>query len=142
MHSCCLYVHLYNKTFISFQSDDHVIIVWYHIGYYLLGKLVAHLKLLFIYVKETEEDKPIDQMPAEEVADEEIEAEDNENGEEADEEVNNEAGDSETLENAGEEGNNNEAEEVQEDEIEENDEAKEEDDEKVGLCNILSKYRV
>lgn len=137
-----MYNHLYIKTFISFQSDDHVITVWYHIGCYLLGKLVAHLKFLFIYVKETEEDKPIDQMPAEEVADEEIEAEDNENGEEADEEGNNEARDSENGENAGEEGNNNEAEEVPEDEIEDNDEANEEDDEKVGFCNILSKYRV
>ncbi|XP_078384378.1 doublecortin domain-containing protein 2-like isoform X2 [Oculina patagonica] len=59
--------------------------------------------------KETEEDKPIDQMPAEEVADEEIEAEGSENRANADEE-----------EDGGE---------VQDEEIEENTEAK--DNEKV-----------
>ncbi|KAJ7351083.1 hypothetical protein OS493_036898 [Desmophyllum pertusum] len=62
--------------------------------------------------KETIEDKPIDQMPAEEVADEEIEAGNNENNEAA-----------------GEEINNDNEEEVHEEELEENREAKEKDNE-------------
>lgn len=80
--------------------------------------------------KETEEDKPIDQMPAEEVADEEIEAEDDENrGNSEEEPNNNEAEDNENKASADEEVNNNKAEEVQEEEIEKNNEAKEEESE-------------
>ena len=45
-------------------------------------------QILFYFVKETIEDKPIDQMPAEEVADEEIE-ENNENQEDAEEDADN-----------------------------------------------------
>lgn len=93
---------------------------------------------MLISVKETEEDKAIDQMPAEEVADEEIEAEGNENRDNAEEEVdNNEAEDNENRANADEEVNNNEGEEVQEEEIEENKEAKGEDSEQVGLNIVL-----
>lgn len=54
-------------------------------------------------------------MPAEEIADEEIEAEDNENRANAEEEMN----------------DNNEGEEIQDEEIEENREAKEKDNDKV-----------
>ena len=104
------------------------------------------------FVKETDEDQPIDLMPAEEVADEEIEVEDDENRGNAEEEVNNdeaeenenrgnseeelnnsEAEDNENKASADEEANNNEAEEVQEEEIEGNKEAKEKESEQVSV---------